>query len=121
MVFARMLSRGIAPFEFLKMHLYQYTQKIQLCSNRFDFLPLFLSGRVSSKFVVTRFSRMVHKGLLYKNGEAGARLCVPREAQEDRNENLKMVHDHPTASHQGKHRTAALAMANFYWSGMRST
>ena len=57
MVFARMLSRGIAPFEFLKMHLYQYTQKIQLCSNRFDFLPLFLSGRVTSKFVVTRFSR----------------------------------------------------------------
>ena len=31
-----------------------------------------------------------------------------------------MVHDHPTAGHQGKHRTAALAMANFYWSEMRS-
>ena len=68
----------------------------------------------------SRWEYMVHKGLLYKNGEAGARLCVPREAQEDRNEILKMVHDHPTAGHQGKHRTAALAMANFYWSGMRS-
>ena len=41
LVFARMLSLGTAPFEFLKMHLYQYTQKIELCSNKFDFLPLF--------------------------------------------------------------------------------
>ena len=41
LVFARMLSWGTAPFEFLKMHLYQYTQKIELCSNKFDFLPLF--------------------------------------------------------------------------------
>ena len=29
LVFARMLSLGTAPFEFLKMHLYQYTQKIE--------------------------------------------------------------------------------------------
>ena len=38
--------RGCCPggqhlFEFLKMHLYQYTQKIGHCSNKFDFLPLF--------------------------------------------------------------------------------
>ena len=38
---------GWAPFEFLKMHLYQYTQKIEHCSNKFDFLPLFcLEGLV---------------------------------------------------------------------------
>ena len=31
----------------LKMHLYQYTQKIEHCSNKFDFLPLFcLEGLV---------------------------------------------------------------------------
>ena len=38
---------GWPPFEFLKMHLYQYTQKIEHCSNKFDFLTLFcLEGLV---------------------------------------------------------------------------
>jgi hypothetical protein len=38
---------GYPPFEFLKMHLYQYTQKIEHCSNKFDFLTLFcLEGLV---------------------------------------------------------------------------
>ena len=47
MVFARMPSPGMAPFEFSKMHLYQYTEKIEHCSNKFDFLPLFcLEGLV---------------------------------------------------------------------------
>ena len=48
---------GWAPFEFLKMHLYQYTQKIEHCSNKFDFLPLFcLVGLVPS---VNGFSRIL--------------------------------------------------------------
>ena len=47
MVFARAHPWWGALFEFLKMHLYQYTQKIEHCSNKFDFLPLFcLEGLV---------------------------------------------------------------------------
>ena len=50
---------GWAPFEFLKMHLYQYTQKIEHCSNKFDFLPLFcLEGLVPNS--VLSGSRGVH-------------------------------------------------------------
>ena len=40
MFFSRMLSRGSAPFEISKVHLHQYAQKIQTCSDRFDFVPL---------------------------------------------------------------------------------
>ena len=50
---------GWVPFEFLKMHLYQYTQKMKHCSNKFDFLPLFcLEGLVPNS--VLSGSRGVH-------------------------------------------------------------
>jgi hypothetical protein len=52
---------GYPPFEFLKMHLYQYTQKIEHCSNKFDFLTLFCLEGLVSNSVLSGSRGMVQK------------------------------------------------------------
>jgi hypothetical protein len=55
-------------------------------------------------------------GLLWKEGPANARLCVPHGA--DKVKILRHMHDANTAGHPGKHRTLAKVLGNYYWSGV---
>ena len=63
-----------------------------------------------------RWGYFVFQDLLWKNGPAGARLCVPTGA--DKVEILGIVHDSKMAAHGGRHRTLARAMRDYYWNGM---
>ena len=63
-----------------------------------------------------RWGYFEHAGLLYKEGPAGPRLCVPRGVSKV--PILEQVHDSRMAAHCGRQRTLARAMGEFYWSGM---
>ena len=55
-------------------------------------------------------------GLLWKEGPADARLCVPAGA--DRTKILAQMHD--ALGHPGKHRTLARVLGSYYWRGAYS-
>ena len=57
-----------------------------------------------------------HNKLLYKEGAAGPRLCIPLGA--DKVPLLEQVHDSRMAAHCGRHRTLARATTGYYWPGM---
>ena len=59
---------------------------------------------------------IVHKGLLWKLGASGPRLCVPLGA--NKVPFLQASHDSKLAAHSGIHRTLARALGNYYWKGI---
>ena len=63
-----------------------------------------------------RWGYFVQRGLLWKFGPAGARLCVPQKASKV--PILQAMHDSKLAAHAGIRRTLARAAGNFYWKGM---
>ncbi len=64
----------------------------------------------------TAGSIWIQDGLLWKSGLAGARLCVPKDA--DKGEILTEIHDSKMSTHPGRYRTLAKAQGNYFWRGM---
>ena len=63
-----------------------------------------------------RWEYWIQEVLLWKSGVAGARLCVPKDA--DKTEILTELHESKMSVHPGRYRTLAKAQGNYFWRDM---